>query len=154
MLTITNHGQLIEETNYWDSDLAAAGKLIASVNAGAIRLLLPAAHRPAINDMRAAKYVICSRGPRSEQGLAEAVELLFEDGSDNPYCLHLSASSFMPGPDSELPALPAEPPAGREWVLTVWDQKKGKPHKALERKCYWRRVPQIPWLKPWEEECN
>jgi hypothetical protein len=30
--------------------------------------------------------------------------------------------------------------------------KRGQPHKALERRCLWRRVPNIPWLKPWRAE--
>jgi hypothetical protein len=73
---------------------------------------------------------------------AEAVEILWEDGSDSPFALHLTPESF----DS----LPAEPEAGREWIISVWDLKKNKPHKAVERACHWRRVPMIPWLKPWE----
>jgi hypothetical protein len=69
------------------------------------------------------------------------VEILFDDGTDSPFALHLSPESFD--------LLPAEPPAGREWVLTVWELQQGTPQRALERPCHWRRVPRIPWLKPW-----
>ena len=37
MIQITNHGPLILSSNYWDSDLARAGKVWCSVNAGAVR---------------------------------------------------------------------------------------------------------------------
>jgi hypothetical protein len=141
LIQIHNHGPLILATNYWQTELAAAGKFYASVNAGAIRLLVPVAQRAAIEDMRAARYVVLSRGPWPAMGLIEAVELLFEDGTEEPYALHLSPESFD--------LLPAEPPAGQEWLLTVWDDKKGRPHKAIERPCHWRRVPRIPWLRPW-----
>ncbi len=141
---IENHGPLITATNYWESDLARDKKILCSLNAGAVRILLPPVYRPAINDMRAADEVILSRGPWPAMGVAEAVEILFDDCTAEPYVLHLNAASFD--------ALPGEPPAGREWIITVWDQKKGRPHKCLERPLHWRRVPEIPWMRPWREK--
>lgn len=143
MIKITNHGPLIVETNYWSTDLAAGGKIYCSTNAGAIRVLLPPALYGQLVDMRTCEYCILSRGPWPEMRLAEAVELLFEDHSDSPYTLHLAAESFD--------LLPAEPEAGREWVLSVWTAKDGKPHKAFERICHWRKVASIPCLQPWKE---
>ena len=141
IVTVSNHGPLITASNYWESEYAGAGKLFCSVNAGCIRLLVPPALRTLIPEIRQAEYVICSRGPWPEQGLAEAVELLLEDGSESPYALQLSPESFD--------VLPAEPEHGREWTLAAWDLKKGRPHKAVERRCLWRRVSRVPWLKPW-----
>jgi hypothetical protein len=140
---VENHGPLIVSTNYWDLDMARGGKVFCSVNAGAIRILLPPQHRPALNAMRGAEYVILSRGPWPEARTEHGVEILFDDGTDEPYLLHLTEKSFD--------MLPAEPPPGREWILTVWDLKKGRPHKCLERPVRWRRVPRIPWMKPWKE---
>ena len=144
VITISNHGPLIASTNYWSLAMEEAGKIFVSVNAGAVRVLVPRAHRRIIEDMRAAKHAVLSRGPWPQMGLADAVEILFDDGTDDPFALHLSPESFD--------LLPAAPDAGKEWVVSVWDLKKGKPHKAVERRCYWRRVPQIPWLKPWEKD--
>ena len=141
MIQITNHGPLITSTNYWDSELASAGKLYVSVNAGAIRVLLPPRLYGGLADMRAAPECVLSRGPWPERHEQEGIEIMWDDGSDSPYALHLAPASFD--------LLPAEPDAGREWLLTVWTAKDGKPHKSLERKCHWRRVPRIPWLKPW-----
>lgn len=143
MIVTDNHGPLIVSSTFWGSEYEQAGKLFVSVNAGAIRVMVPAGLREAINEWRGAKYAILSRGPWPAQGLQEAVEILWEDGSDNPYALHLSPESFD--------LLPAEPPTGRDWIISAWDLKKGKPHKALERACHWRRVPKIPWLKPMEK---
>lgn len=142
IITIENHGPLIVASNYWQSVHANLGKVYCSVNAGTIRVLVPQAQRPLIAEARKAQYAILSRGPWPEMGLADAVEILWEDGSDNPFAMHLSPESFD--------LLPAEPEQGREWTIALWDLKKRKPHRAVERKCHWRRVPQIPWLKPWE----
>lgn len=142
IITIDNHGPLIVNTNFWETDAERAGKMFLSPNAGAIRLLLPRVHRSLINDMRAAKYVICSLGPWPAAGAENAVELLFEDGTDDPFSLHLTPESCA--------MLPGEPEEGQAWVVSVWDNKKGKPHKALERRCHWRRVAKLPCLKAWE----
>ncbi len=144
MIEIINHGALIVSTNYWQTEMAAAGKYYGSVNAGAVRVLVPASQRANIEDMRAARYVILSRGPWPAKGLPEGVELLFEDLTDSPFALQLAPESFD--------LLPGEPPPGQEWIVSVWDEKKGRPHKAVERPCYWRRVPRIPWLKPWSDD--
>jgi hypothetical protein len=137
-----NHGPLILSSTYWGSELERAGKLFVSVNGGAIRILMPASARSMIEDMRGSQYAVLSRGPWPAMKLPEAVEIMFEDGSDNPFALHLSPESFG--------LLPAEPPQGREWIVSIWDLKKGRPHKSLERICHWRRVPEIPYLKAWQ----
>lgn len=139
-IVIRNHGPLIVESNWWDSDMARAGMLYCSVNAGCIRLLVPDSRRRIIQEMRDAEYVVLSRGPWPIRGLGEAVELMFEDHGDQPYALQLGPESFD--------VLPAEPEPGREWVVAGWCTKRGRPHKHLERICHWRRVPRIPWCRP------
>lgn len=137
MLTITNKGQAIESTNYWDSEHAKAGYCYLSWNAGAARLLMPDALKPAIREMRTAQYVIVSRGPWREHGNRDALELLFEDGSDTPYCLHLVAEQT----DRLLP----EDNQGGGFVVTVWT--RGGEKLRLPGK--YRTVPDIPCLDPW-----
>src|SRR5690242_380008 len=118
IITVENHGPLITSTNYWDSDVARAGKVFVSVNAGAIRVLLPPARYSDLADMRAAKECVLSRGPWPEARAREAIELLFDDGSDAPFSIHLTPESFD--------MLPAQPEPGREWVLAVYTNKDGK----------------------------
>jgi hypothetical protein len=140
-LQITNHGPLITSTDYWDSELAHAGKLFCSVNAGAIRVLLPPALYGTLEEMRTGKSCVLSRGPWPAERRKDAIEIMWDDGSDSPFALHLTPESFD--------LLPGEPEAGREWVCSVYTAKDGKPHKALERLCHWRRVDKIPSMEPW-----
>ena len=143
IITVTNHGPLILATSYWDSEVEAAGKLWCSCNAGAIRVLVPRSRRSIIPECRTAEYAVLSRGPWPEMRQPDAVEIMWEDGSDSPFALYLAPESFD--------LLPAEPPPDREWIVSLWDDRKGEPHKALERRCYWRRVPGIPWMRPYGE---
>lgn len=141
MIVTKNHGHLIVSSSYWGSELESAGKLYVSCNAGAIRMLVPSSMRDVIEEARKARYVVLSRGPWPSLGKEEAAEIMFEDGSDNPYVIHLGPESFD--------LMPADPGTGREWVLAIWDLKKGRPHKAVERPCHWRRVEKIPCMMPW-----
>lgn len=143
-IRIENHGPLITASDFWGSDRARAGLIYASVHAGAIRLLLPAKLWSVANEMRAARYVVCSRGPWA--GVSEdGVELMFETEQAEEwrpvYTMHLLPSAFD--------VLPGAPPPGREWIVSVWTAKRQLPHKTLERLCHWRRVGQIPCLEPW-----
>jgi len=91
MLTFCNDGKKLISTNYWESDYARNGLAYLSWNAGAARLLLPFNLINALKEISDSKYVIVSRGAWAAQGGRDAIELLFEDNSDSPYCLHLSA---------------------------------------------------------------
>lgn len=143
-ITTHNHGPLIVSSTYWGSEVERRGLIWISINAGAIRVLVPRTHRNLISEIRGCTYVVCSRGPWPATGKADAMELLFDDGTQEPVSLHV-------GPES-VDVFPGEPEPGRQWICTVWDLKKGRPHKAVERPCYWRRVPQLPWLLQWAEE--
>jgi hypothetical protein len=52
VLTFENDGPLIVASNYWESEIAAAGKLYLTMNAGCFRLLVPQIQRAIISDMR------------------------------------------------------------------------------------------------------
>lgn len=140
MLTITNNGQEIVSTNYWDSGLARRGLCYLSWNAGAARLLLPDALRRDVREMQAAKYVIVSLGPWQEMGGREALEMLFEDGSDAPYCLHLSIEQS----DRRIP----EAEQGSSFVVAVWTRQG----QQISLPGKYRRVSRIPCLEPWRDQ--
>ena len=142
MICTDNHGQLILSSSYWGSEYDRGGNIFCSVNAGSVRVLVPQSNRELIEEFRACKYVVLSRGPWPAMRLPEAAELLLEDGTASPYAMQLSPESFD--------ALPGEPEPGREWMVSAWVLKKGKPHKAVERVCHWRCVPSLPCLRPWE----
>lgn len=142
-LKIENDGQDIKSTNYFYSDYAMRGLVYCSINDGAVRLLLSALRMAWLNEMVTGSDVILSIGPWPDQGKAVAMELLFEDGSPTPFCLHLSPEQFD--------RLPLEKDGLGEWVFAVWTQDPdGTLRKSMEWPLRIRRVPKIPWLKPWE----
>ena len=64
---IENDGPLIVTSNYWESEIAAAGKLYLTINAGCFRLLVPQIQRATISDMRpGAKHIVVSMLPRDK----------------------------------------------------------------------------------------
>jgi hypothetical protein len=144
ILRIENDGADISTTNYWQTTLVRAGKFYLSLNAGAFRLLVPPQHQHCVQDMRTASMVVVSRGPLTLQGqkLPDAVELLFDDGTEEPFSLHLS-----PG---QIDHMPLDTDSARAWVCTVWTHRVGQiASKALELPCHYRRVRQLPDLRPW-----
>lgn len=140
-LIIKSHGPLIVASNYWDLPECQLGKILVSTNAGAFRVLLPPVAEPCLDDMRSATECVISRGPWPAASVPDAVEVLFDDASADPFALHLSVAAFD--------RLPLDSDADHEWVLSVWTRpRRGRPHKALERPCWYRRVGSIPYLKP------
>lgn len=89
--TFENRGQRLVSTTYWASEHARRGYFFLSWNAGAARVLVPDCQKAALRDMKGAREVIISRGPWADQGGRDALELLWEDGSDNPFSIHLVA---------------------------------------------------------------
>ena len=153
LLYVQNRGRDVVSTNYWQTPLAAAGKLVVTVNAGALRLLLPKRQEGILAEISTAQYAIVSVGPWPEEGLARAVELLFEDGTDAPFAVHLSPEAFD--------RFPGEPPKG-ELVLSVWVEGArasdvavtSPPIRCVELPARWRRSAFLPDRSPWEEIPN
>jgi len=134
ILQIKNDGAVILEANFWHGPVAAAGKHILSLNAGAFRLLL--ASEDPVREMATAEEIVISRGPWPAQGLDDAFELMFEDGSDSPYALWLSATS--------LDRLPAAQDVGREFRFSAW---RPGPRCVLRLPCWYRLASALPCLK-------
>ena len=139
MIFVGNAGQEIASTNYWQTEHAAAGLFYLSWNAGAGRLLVPDVAIAELQEMHGASLVIVSSGPWSAQGGRPAVELLWEDGSDEPYCIHLVEEQT----DRKLP----ETDQGGKMVIATWTSQG----KAAEWPAKYRRVAALPCLDPWVE---
>lgn len=150
MFLIENNGPLIVSTSYWKTERAKLGLIFCSVNAGAIRMLLPkklASDQRILDDMDTAKVCLLTRGvlklpaaPPAEEG----IELMWDDGSVSPFAIYLTAEAF-----DMLPAEP--PPGGRSWMVTIWveDEATGQPRHVRTFPCYWRRADRLPYLKPY-----
>ena len=138
-----NDGPLILKTNYWQTPIAKANKLFLSINAGAFRLLLPTQLEGQVREMRTATMAIVSRGPWPKAQLADALEILFDDGTQDPYCLHLTTHA--------CDRLPLDENQGGDWSLTAWGHLVGeRPRLLLDLPCGYRRVRALPDLRPWE----
>ncbi|MEA3641752.1 MAG: hypothetical protein VBE63_17705 [Lamprobacter sp.] len=138
MFLIENRGQAITKTNFWDSEQATRGILYLTWNAGAGRLLVPDNQKAMLRELKGSQEVIVSRGPWPDQGGREALELLWEDGSDSPFCIHLVTEQT----DRLIP----EHQQGGGFVVTVWT-RGGVKGRWPGR---YRVVDEIPCLKPWE----
>ncbi|HAF2404047.1 TPA: hypothetical protein H2W70_004108 [Salmonella enterica] len=136
LITIENSGQAITKTNYWQTEYAEKGFVFLSWNAGAARLLVPDSIKSILREMKTAHYVIISRGQYEGR---DAFELLFEDNSDNPFCLHIMAEQT----DRMLP----ESDQGSGFVVTIWT-RGGQKHR-FEGK--YREVAILPCLESWSE---
>lgn len=89
LLTITNNGPALVETNYWQSEFALKGLLYLSFNAGAARLLVPGQlEQQYFHEIKTAKKVVIRHG-KSAVGFP-LWEIEFDDGSDSPFVVHLS----------------------------------------------------------------
>ena len=84
-----------------------------------------------------------SRGPSPERRLPDALEVLFDDGTDDPWSLHLSPQA--------VDRMPLDTDSAQPWVLSVWTHRVGTTAtKALETPCHYRRVRRLPDVLPWQ----
>jgi hypothetical protein len=142
VIVIANDGPLIVSTNFWLTATARAGKFYLSSNAGAFRLLVPTMHTGSLRDMRGATMAVISRGPYPALRLSDALELLFDDQSQEPFSLHLSAGA--------VDRMPLDTDTSQEWVLSVWTHLvQERCTKQCEVPCHYRRVRVLPDLRPW-----
>lgn len=135
---ISNNGQDISSTNYFDTGFAAQGDYFLSLNAGAFRLLMPDMQKSALRDMRFSKYVIVTSGPWRDRGGIPSVELLFEDNSEMPYVLTLPSSQcdwMLSGRQGEI------------FNFSVWTREG----MMMSISARYRGKHSLPCLKSWGE---
>lgn len=140
LLMIENDDQRIVATNYWESEYAQRGAVFLSTNAGAFRLLVPRSQEAILREARTATEVVVSRGPWPAAGKQDAIEVLFEDGTDTPFAIQFGLE--------QCDRLPLDSDQGRELVLTVWVCRGGKPKLALSWPAWYRRAKRLPCLQP------
>lgn len=142
LLRFENNGQELLSTNFWTSEENYRGVFLAVINAGAVRLLVPNPHRALVPEMRTGTEVIISKG--AYQG-ETAYEFLFDDHTDDPFHLLLSAHQMVPGGivDTEH---------GRDDItVSVWVSDRQAPKKVLELPGRFRVVETLPCLRAWGE---
>jgi len=151
LLTFSNDGQRLVSTNYWNSKYAAKNLLFLSFNAGAARLLIPKGMEPMLKELKTGSYCIISRGKlkafmlgqkriEPEKQGVDMYELLFEDFSDAPYCVHVEVSQS----DRTLPEVDSE----TDFILTAWTEAG----LQFTLPAKYRKVDYVPCLKPWKND--
>jgi hypothetical protein len=120
------------------------GVVFLSLNARAFRLLLPKSlEQELLRETFRAPHVVVSRGPWTGQGNRDSIEIMFDDGSDDPYSLHLDARQCAP--------LPAAESHGESVDVSLWVNRKGIPTCVRNYPGWFRVVDSIPCLKPWKQ---
>ena len=139
MIEIANDGPRITNTNYWETPHAKRGLVYLSINARAYRLLTPPAMEPMLAEIFNAREVVISRGPWPQYNKPDALEIMFEDGSDSPYAVHLLTD--------QIDRLPQPHDQGWKGTLAIYTATSYVPAWTCDM-VYYRTVKQIPWLRP------
>ncbi len=144
MIVVENNGAEIASTDFFKSELARGGYIYVTVNAGCLRLLIPAAadkKKFSIKEMKTGKVALVSRGlMQSRDGSRDVFEILFEDYTDNPFVIFFGVEQIDIAPGGE--DVPGEPP---KWKLAVYTERG----KEFEIPARFRKVTSIPFLKEW-----
>jgi len=82
IVTIENDGQIVQRTNYYETEQAKRGEFYLTWNAGCGRLLIPDSHRHFISDMKCNHCLVTNKDI--------GIEILFDDGTDHPFRLMIS----------------------------------------------------------------
>lgn len=134
-LVIKNNGQEILSSNFWDSDTAS---FFLSVNAGAARLLVPDSRIDEVQKMMTARRVIISRGPCWPRADKDAIEIIFDNGSNTTYSIQLMAEQT----DDLIP----NSMHGSSIVFSAWRKNAVK---LFDRPAKFRTVIRLPCLEEW-----
>lgn len=95
IVSIHNDGPRLASTNYWEvAEYQAAGKFYLSINERCLRVLVPRSRTAEARDMEAGNIAVLSIGPCKDWGGIEVAHLMFDDGSDSPYCLFSELRAF------------------------------------------------------------
>ena len=142
LIRIDNDGPDIVATDYWATPNAQQGYFYLSINAGAFRLLIPDVRAAEIADWASAREVIVSRGPWPQAVRTDALELLFEDGTDSPYAIHMGLEQIDRLPLPRDVDREGDPP---RWIFSAWTPAG----RALVLPCRYRIVTHLPYLRAW-----
>lgn len=139
MLISKNDDPALFSAPYFDTEHAQSGFYHLSWSAGAVCLFVPDGRIDELQDMQTAISVIASRGLWTGQGERDGLELLFEDGSDAPFCIYLCAE--------KCEHLPPDTDQGGGFTIVAWTSSG----RAGSWPVKYRNVGQIPCLEAWSE---
>ena len=141
MLVIRNDNEKIAETNYWETELSQHGIFYMTLNAGYYRLLVPETDVNFVKEVLNASRVIISQGNTDQLDPPNdnAFEVVFEDGTDNPYALLMRRDNWDRNPAVE--------DTGWNGKMAIY-YKTYKEPVLLFDKVFYRRVDTLPCFDP------
>lgn len=144
-LIIINDGAELKETNYWDTEQAKDGFFYITPSSGCFRLLVPdnMVDLLQLEDLDKTKEVIISRGPWRGEGMHDAFQVVFEDGSKSPFILLLTPEQFMILPSKDDQDIKGNPP---RWSFAIYNRSG----RLASYPCRYRIVDGIPYGEPWQ----
>lgn len=137
-IVIENDGPKVTFSTFWEHEAARVhGLFFLSLNAGALRLLVPDKQTGEIAEMTTAKRgVVVTRGRLQGR---DAIEIMFDDGSDSPFAIHIQQEM------SDRIWLPEdEGPTKRPFLVYA-----NGPVLAAQMRCRLRTGRTLPDLRPW-----
>lgn len=145
---VRNDGKRLVSSTYWSSPLAQRNFVFVSINAGALRVLLPRdVDQELLRAARTSREVLVTRVSGALEHLAHfdpsfALELLWEDDSDAPYSLCVGLT--------QLDRLPPTSEAGRALEVSLWDiGPYGQPRMLHQLPGRFRVAAQVPYMQRW-----
>ncbi len=138
MIQIESEGQDIIKTNFWNTEWNKKGAVACSLNAGALRLLIPDRNQGFIREMQTAKAVIVSKGKCRGR---TAYEFLFDDGTSTPFSLLIG--------DNQMVLQIADHEHGKPIRVTAWTRGV---KKQFDMEGRFRVVRSLPCLRAWGDE--
>ena len=143
IITTTNDGPKLIETNYWATEASQKGYFYVSINEGCFRILVPKnREKTYLREMGTGDVVLITRGAWPEMGRQSAFEFLFEDSSGSPFTLHAGIEQCDRLPlDSDVDTI-GKPP---RWRCAIYTEGG----KQFELPARYRVVSRLPYLKPW-----
>ncbi len=133
MINISNAGSEIASTNYFETLHAKAGQYFVSWNASTARILVPDSLVRNLDEMHTGQICVISRGKWNG---VDALEFMFDDGSETPYALHLGLGQVDRSITND----------GKPFRVTAWTSKG----KAGDWEGRYRIVNNLPFMKAWK----
>ena len=141
IVSITNDGPKIIETNYWESEHAKYGFLYMSINAGCYRLLIPKFREDYLKEIATAKDVVISRGPAPnlQPPRSDYFEIMFDDHTDTPFIINVGVEQWD--------RVPTDADQGWKGKMHIYFDRSKEPVMEFYN-LFFRRVKKIPCMKP------
>ena len=141
----------IKSTNFFETEYSQKGVIYVSFNQKTFRVFLPPSKEQYVSEMKTYKEIVItqiedvSKVPLSVEhgipyklGTLFAQEFMFDDFSDRPFAFHIKPQVTSIIKSNEIRG---------NMPCNIIVYKKGL-EVVVKDKCFLRKAPSLPWLKP------